>query len=159
LAAAQNFTGELNGRTKTMTGNFLADLVGVAPQAGAGTYAFSDAHGERVGFLQLISESHTEVIIHRIWALHPRRGHGSAILRRLCDLADRHGITLKLKALPFGATPYPLTGDQLFDWYARHGFESRRRKMVRPPRTTPRSSISDFVPAWPATASNASLVQ
>jgi GNAT superfamily N-acetyltransferase len=132
-----------------MIGNFIADLVGIAPLAGAGTYAFSNAHGERVGFLQLISESHAEVIIHRIWTLHPRRGHGSGILKDVCDLADRHGITLKLKALPFGATPYPLTQVQLLDWYTRHGFESRRRKMIRPPRLAQQSSVT----------ANASMVQ
>jgi hypothetical protein len=119
-----------------MVSNFLADLSGIAPIAGTQTYAFTCPLGERTGYVQIISESHNEVTIHRIWTLAPRSGHGSAILRKVCEIADRHGIILKLRALPFGAKPFPLSRDQLFDWYSRYGFEGKRRKMIRLPRPT-----------------------
>jgi CheY-like chemotaxis protein len=110
-----------------------AELIGIAPQAGAGTYAFSDAAGVRIGFVQIIPASHNEVTVHRIWTLECRRGHGSTMLRWICELADRHGIILKLRALPFGKKPYPLSRVQLLDWYGRHGFEGKRWKLVRMP--------------------------
>jgi hypothetical protein len=117
-----------------MLADFIEDLVAVAPLAGAGTHAFSDRRGERIGFVQLIPESQRVIRIHRIWALQPHRGDGSAMLKQLCELADRHAMLLKLKALPFGSKPYPLSCAELIHWYKRHGFGGTRRKMFREPR-------------------------
>lgn len=116
-----------------MVHHFLEDLISVAPQAGAGTYAFHNAEGDRIGFVQIVNASHNEATIHRIWSLESRRGHGSAMLRWVCEIADRHGIVLKLRALPFGKEPYSMSRAQLLDWYERHGFEEKRQKLVRMP--------------------------
>jgi len=117
-----------------MLADFLADLTAIAPLVGGCTYAFRNESGERTGFLQLIPESPRLLCVHRIWTLQPHRGDGSAMLKQLCELADRHGIVLKLKALPFGSKPFPLSCSALIDWYERHGFEGKRRKMVREPK-------------------------
>ena len=98
----------------------------------------------RTGFVQIIPEYQNQVLIHRLWTLEPRRGNGSAILNDLCEMADRHRIVLKLKALPLGAKPYPFSRDQLVDWYQRHGFEGRRRRMVRMPRVSCITNVSSF---------------
>jgi GNAT superfamily N-acetyltransferase len=116
--------------------DFIANLVEIAPQTGHGTYAFRDDIGEVAGFIQLIPESQNLLRIHRIWSLHPRHGHGSRMLNQLCELADQHGITLKLKALPLGAKPYPFSRDELIDWYKRHGFTGRRSRLIREPQRT-----------------------
>jgi len=119
-----------------MLSNFLTAVIDIAPPVGKMTYGFSDGNGDPTGFVQIIPECQNLVVIHRFWTLRPRCGNGSVILNALCELADRHGISLKLKALPLGAKPYPFSRDELVAWYTRHGFEGKRRKMLRIPRTT-----------------------
>ena len=114
--------------------DFLTDLGRIAPVVGAGTYAFLNGLGVQIGFVQIIPFSAGEVTVHRIWTPNPRQGNGSAMLRQLCLLADKHGIVLKLKALPLGAKPYPFSREELTGWYQRHGFEGKHRKMIREPR-------------------------
>jgi hypothetical protein len=128
-----------------MLSDFLTDLTQTAPLLGPGTYAFSDSLGGRTGFVQLIPRGACEVIVHRIWTFAPRCGHGSTMLKTLCTLADRHGITLKLKALPLGAKPYPFSRDQLVDWYQRHGFAGKHRNLVRQPRRRGIASLPQFI--------------
>ena len=112
---------------------FLAELTAVAPAAGRGDYAFAGQNGDRRGFVQIIVNSDRQVTIHRLWTPEPGAGNGAIMLRVLCDLADRHGIELKLRPLPFGRKPYPMKRDQLLAWYQRHGFAGTHRKMIRPP--------------------------
>ena len=76
-----------------------------------------------------------------LWTLHPGKGNGSLMLRTVCRLADRHGIELVLKTLPFGRKPYPLSREQLLLWYKRHGFEPWGRKLIRRPRTPATSLV------------------
>lgn len=65
-------------------------------------------------------------------------GHGSVALRRIIDLADKHGVTLDLIAKTY--TKDRLSTKQLVDWYARHGFVRKRGsasdgyEMVRKPK-------------------------
>ena len=115
-------------------GNFLADLSAVAPPAGQGAYAFPGADGHCRGWVQFIVESGRQVIIHRLWTLHPGKGNGKHILRTVCELADRHEVELILKTLPFGRKPYPLQKDHLMDWYQRYGFVGTHKKMIRAAR-------------------------
>jgi GNAT superfamily N-acetyltransferase len=117
-----------------MLDDFLIDLSRLAPLLGTGTYGFLNGLGDRIGFVQIVPFSESEVTVHRIWTAEPRKGHGSAMLRQLCMLADKHGIVLKLKSLPLGAKPYPFSRDELTDWYQRHGFAAKHRKMIRQPR-------------------------
>jgi hypothetical protein len=128
-----------------LSNDFVADLVDIAPQIGHGTYAFRDDNGEVAGFVQLIPESQNLLRIHRIWTLHPRHGHGSTMLTKLCALADQHGIALKLKVLPLGAKPYPFSRDELIEWYKRHGFTGRRSKLIREPQCNANESRRDLI--------------
>jgi hypothetical protein len=106
----------------------------IAPAAGQGCYAFLGPDQNSRGFVQLITQSPHRVTIHRLWTLRPGAGNGSLMLRELCRLADRHGMELELRPLPFGRKPHPLTREQLRVWYQRHGFEGTARKMVRKSR-------------------------
>jgi len=112
---------------------FLTDLTAIAPAVGQGSYAFVDAQQEVRGWVQLIFHPPGAIKIHRLWTLKPGKGNGSTMLRAVCELADRHGIEILLKPLPFGRKPYPMTREQLLAWYAKHGFEGNHRKMVRKP--------------------------
>jgi len=114
--------------------DFLGELKTIAQPAGRGDYTFPKVEGGLHGSVQFIFDSPRTVTIHRFWTLQPGQGSGSQMLRTLCELADRHGVELRLKAIPIGRKPYPMTRDQLFAWYQRHGFEGTRRKMIRMPR-------------------------
>jgi hypothetical protein len=129
IAAAQPDQGHVK--------RFLEGLHSVAPSAGRGTFAFPKPEGGYHGYVQFIIDSPTQVTIHRIWSDTPNRGSGSHMMRTLCDLADEHGVTMKLKVLPIGRKPYPMNPGQLYSWYQSHGFHGKGRKMCRCPR--PRS--------------------
>src|ERR1700722_5160183 len=103
---------------------FLNDLKTIAPAADGGAYAFVDADGHCRGWVQFIIRSDRVVEIHRLWTLPPGKGNGSMMLRAVCELADRHGIEIVLRSLPFGRKPYPLSREQLQVWYKRYGFEA-----------------------------------
>jgi histidinol phosphatase-like PHP family hydrolase len=45
-------------------------------------------------------------------------GTGTQALQTLCQLADKHGVTLKLSAYGYAETPT----DTLVAWYEKHGF-------------------------------------
>jgi hypothetical protein len=113
---------------------FVSNLALIARPAGGGAHAFIGEDGSCRGFVQIIWDSASEIVIHRLWTLSPCGGNGSMMLRAVCELADRHGIAIKLKPLPFGRKPYPMNRDQLVIWYQRHGFEGTLRKMIRKPR-------------------------
>ena len=112
---------------------FLRDLAAIAPPAGQGAYAFMNPDGVCRGWVQLIVRTPTMVEIHRLWTLQPRQGNGKMMLQAVCQLADRHGIEIKLKALPFGRKPYPMETQQLLAWYQRYGFAGKGKKLVRKP--------------------------
>jgi RimJ/RimL family protein N-acetyltransferase len=112
---------------------FLAALAKIAPSPGRGDYVFPRPAGGSHGFVQFLAHSHRELVIHRLFARHPGEGGGSIMLRALCDLADRHGVELTLKALPFGGKPYPKSREQLVAWYQRYGFVGTHKKMTRKP--------------------------
>lgn len=114
--------------------SFLEDLAAVAPPAGEGAYAFVDGQGACRGWVQLIWSGERQCTVHRLWTLTPGAGNGTTMLETLCGLADRHGIEIALRPLPFGRKPYRLGRDKLMTWYARYGFEGNRRKMIRQPR-------------------------
>ena len=113
---------------------FLTDLISVAPSVGQGYYCFAGADGEPDGFVQIIPWANGRMTIYRLWTRRPGEGKGAKMLRALCELADRHGVELELKPLPFGRKPYPMSRDQLLVWYERHGFRGNRRKMLRIPK-------------------------
>lgn len=108
---------------------FFAGLEKSARRTDPITYAFLDIEQNVIAHIQL-RRGGGEVEIHRIWSAVPHQGHGSTVLKKVCELADLHGVTLRLTINPLGVAPYPLSSSQLRDWYARHGFEGGR-KMVR----------------------------
>jgi len=55
------------------------------------------------------------------------------MMRTLCELADRHGVEMKLKVIPIGRKPFPMSRQQLKAWYQRHGFSGSRWHMTRKP--------------------------
>jgi hypothetical protein len=116
--------------------NFLRELARIAPPAGEGSYAFLDDAGQTRGWVQFIIESDRAVKIHRLWTLRPNDGNGSVMLKKLCELADRHGVEIGLKVLPFGRKPHPRSREQLQEWYERYGFVGTRKKMIRIPQLT-----------------------
>ena len=61
---------------------------------------------------------------------HRGQGHGSALLKRVCEEADKDQVTLFLEVLPSG----PLDYDQLVAWYERHGFKYHRGIYRRRPQ-------------------------
>jgi hypothetical protein len=111
---------------------FLKDLVAVAPPAGGGHYAFKKSDGQTQGFVQLIC-SERLIQIHRIWSAEPGTGGGSIMMRTLCELADRHGVEMKLKVIPIGRKPFPMSREQLKAWYQRFDFAGERWILMRKP--------------------------
>jgi hypothetical protein len=111
---------------------FLKELVVAAPPAGRGHFEFKRADGRHIGFVQLICWERI-VQIHRIWASQPGMGGGSIMMRTLCELADRHGVEMKLKVIPIGRKPFPMSRQQLKAWYQRLGFAGSRWHLTRKP--------------------------
>lgn len=114
--------------------NFLADLSVVAPAAGGGHHAFANETGGAHGWVQFIINSPRQVTLHRLWTLRPGEGNGSRMLGTLCELADRHGVEICLKPLPFGRKPYRFSRQKLAEWYGRYGFTGDHKRMVRAAR-------------------------
>lgn len=73
-------------------------------------------------FLCLRASASDVVELQSIHANPAQHGHGSALLRRLCDLAEETGVTLWLDARPFGSGRH-ITFGRLQAWYRRFGFE------------------------------------
>lgn len=63
-----------------------------------------------------------------------RKGNGSAGLAWLCQLADKHEVTLYGVVSPFGTRKYKLNKYELITWYRRHGFIVDRIHMYRHPQ-------------------------
>jgi len=62
------------------------------------------------------------------------KGYGNYMLKKVTDMADKHGVTLKLVAIPYGDKP--MTAAKLKAWYRKHGFVGTKY-MVRKPVTAP----------------------
>lgn len=90
--------------------------------------AWLTVHGENIHLEMIRTEEPKS-------AEEPKRGnrHASRLLKTLCELADKHGITLTLRAEPKDRVP-GLNKKHLVDWYRRHGFKGRWDKMTRRPR-------------------------
>ncbi|MGD0768540.1 MAG: hypothetical protein ABSB42_10150 [Tepidisphaeraceae bacterium] len=122
-------------RNDVCGGNVVAlldELIIAAPPAGRGHFEFKGTNCQHLGFVQLICFERF-VQIHRIWATQPGMGGGSIMLRTLCELADRHGVEMKLKVIPIGRKPFPMSRQQLKAWYQRCGFTGPRWHLIRKP--------------------------
>jgi hypothetical protein len=124
---------EIVGDDPPNVATFLAALQMIAPAVGRGSYAFNKSVGGCHGYVQFIPRSSRTIEIHRLWTHDPGRGNGTLMLKWLCELADQHRVEIKLKVLPIGRKPYPMSREQLRDWYRRHGFEGEAWKLSRKP--------------------------
>lgn len=116
------------------THGFLSELSRISRRVNHATFAFLHADGSERGFVQFIMHPSKGLYLHRLWVLRAGLGSGSTMLQAVCDLADRHGVEISLKATPFGEKPYPMSRRQLVDWYRRHGFEGSRWSLARKPK-------------------------
>ncbi|KPK66552.1 MAG: hypothetical protein AMS21_01980 [Gemmatimonas sp. SG8_38_2] len=72
---------------------------------------------------QLRPADKNTISIESIRAFEINKGDGGMALRRINELADKHGVTLQLNPVPFGEEG--LTRGQLVNWYKRNGFRLR----------------------------------
>lgn len=78
--------------------------------------------------MQLADMPHRGGVYLNAMSSHERgKGYGSAALRFLCDLADKHGVTLVGEASTAYSWDDEATGkklklQQLIEWYRRYGF-------------------------------------
>lgn len=92
-----------------------------------------------VRFVLSPADHHT-VNLMSVEAAEPRSGEGTQFMRFITEMADRHGVTLRLEAEPYGDDQMP--ADRLAAWYARFGFTelgeppqfSKGCVMIRQPR-------------------------
>jgi GNAT superfamily N-acetyltransferase len=71
-----------------------------------------------------------------------RQGNASKLLKKICELANRVGVTLSLRAEPKDAKT-DLDQQQLIAWYSRHGFKGNWNNMTRPPSQNTDSETRD----------------
>jgi hypothetical protein len=119
----------------TPLAHFLHDLERISQKLAPSTYAFCAPNSSQTGILQLGHCRENQISIHRLWATPLGLGHGSRMLRAICQLADVHRLEIALKVLPFGAKPYPMDKAALAAWYERHGFAGTRWNLLRRPAT------------------------
>lgn len=74
-----------------------------------------------------------ELLISEIAAYPHREGHGTSVMQTLCELADRHGVTLAILACPYGHAK--MTQGKLVNWYEGFGFRGNYTAMKRKPTT------------------------
>lgn len=78
----------------------------------------------------------TDIYVESIRTVFRGTGNGSAGLKWLCELADRHSITLSLLVWPYGDNQTRLNIQQLIAWYRRYGFIGTGKHMARLPRNS-----------------------
>lgn len=91
---------------------------------------------------RVIGSTSVEVSKHKTDEIHIsdiqsyERGDGSKALQIICDLADKHGVTMSLFASSYGNVPV----EKLVEWYTRYGFvvksnnDKESVKMIRSPK-------------------------
>jgi hypothetical protein len=96
------------------------------PRSRVWSYATSD--GERLPLIMTeigpTPNHHAPIWLKAI--VSPERqgtGQASAILRKITDLADKHGVAIWLTPKPFGNIENALSASKLKGWYKRYGWE------------------------------------
>ena len=64
------------------------------------------------------------------------KGMASFVMKKITELADKHGVTIFLTPSPFGYIPNKLNKKQLIEWYKRNGFKGDGEGMTREPLTS-----------------------
>ena len=76
------------------------------------------------------------VHLYHISAFKPNLGHGTQMLKALCDAADHHQVPISLAPVPSpNGTSEILDEEQLVAWYGRHGFSGSGQLMREPTKT------------------------
>jgi len=135
----------MNSEVKDRLADFMRDFYEQTEDSPYGRVRFTEAEGaaERPSVLVEVKRFGAAVVLLHILILDKAqqgKGYGSATLRWLCGLADKHGVAIKGKAqrieAAFWQHGYPPSGlptAQLKAWYRRHGFIiSRSGDMTRP---------------------------
>ena len=73
--------------------------------------------------INLIPLTPTKAFLELIRAETKGKGHGSKALRKLCELADKHKISISGQCAPCSLDGAGLDWNQLTAWYERHGFK------------------------------------
>jgi hypothetical protein len=116
----EEFTSELQSHAKVLPGNVRMLLCGCLITISSGD------RPDAVVLKEIISVIEKNV------------GNGSRALKLICDLADRHGVTIMATVEPFGGTTGEggLSRDELHGWYSRAGFvRVQADDIEREPRT------------------------
>lgn len=71
-------------------------------------------------------------VVSNVIALDPERGHGTAVMKLVCDYADKWNITLLLSVQAYGKPAATMNNRLLEDWYQSFGF-ARQPEYTRPP--------------------------
>ena len=67
-----------------------------------------------------------DVDIYHLSAFMPGKGHGSQIIKFLCDSADEYGVRLCIQAEVQHNGNQTMTTPELIDWYLKFGFTGSR---------------------------------
>lgn len=78
--------------------------------------------------------STTEAMLNSLRSFEQQKGFGTALMKRVVDAADKHGVTLKLDVHPLGQPKGRITKRKLTEFYKRFGFQTTRGHMVRRPQ-------------------------
>ena len=114
------------------------------PRSRVWSYATSD--GERLPLIMTEIEptpNHDAPIWLKSIVSPERQGTGqaSAILRKITDLADKHGVAIWLTPKPFGNIENALSASKLKGWYKRYGWEPAGGDVwIRQPVGMPRTA-------------------
>lgn len=71
-----------------------------------------------------VSGRYGYIRLHNITSLVRGKGYGTQVLTRLTTLADKHGVTICIRAKPAGDSPLNIT--ELKAWCCRNGFKVER---------------------------------
>jgi len=124
---------------------FMSDYYGMThpnpidPRMRVWSYAKADT-GEPLPLILTEMEPFWGYILFKAIISPEKQGTGQAsyILKKITDLADKHGVAMTLTAKPFGTVPNALSKSKLMGWYKRHGWEARSGRipgdMIRFPR-------------------------
>ncbi len=58
-----------------------------------------------------------------IYMYNEKKGHGSIVLNKICELADLHGLEVELDAVPIKKLRAPIPKSKLHNFYIKFGFK------------------------------------
>ena len=95
--------------------------------AACGYKFFAFVFGNTAVGLGLRATTSAVIELHSIIAYPDRKGGGTVVIQRLCDLADELGVTLWLDAFPFGANRTHIPLPKLKSYYRSFDFFTVRQ--------------------------------